>query len=161
MASKIQELARWKAIYQGQCAYRSSNHQTGKMRCRHLFTNTAECHYVGCPIVQPKFVALQRSHDTIYLVNKNPNAKEFNEIWTDVELPTEKSEALTLIQDATKGLSNTLKEATLAKFEHVFDIATTVKDILKTEENLEDLEDTIDEKSIDLEDSDNTGTKGE
>lgn len=146
MSSKVQVLARWKTIKANQCAYRSSNAQTGIMRCRHLFTNTAECHFVGCPIVQPNYVALQRSDDTIYLVEKNSDATDFTQIWTDKDLPTEKEEALKIVTEATNNLSSVLRNATLTKFEHIFEVTKTIRETLvdqdeddiEIEENIEE-----------------------
>ncbi|MHA2365949.1 MAG: hypothetical protein ACXAC7_18470 [Candidatus Hodarchaeales archaeon] len=143
MVSEIQDVTRWKTILQGQCAYRSSNLQTGKMRCKHLFTNTAVCHLIGCPIVQPKFVALQRSYDTIYLVRKNPEADQLNEIWSDEELPSDKDEAQKIVIEALTDLPSELKDATLAKFEHLFQIITTIRESLEEEDEDLTLDDEV------------------
>ena len=148
MSSKVQVLARWKTIKANQCAYRSSNVQTGIMRCRHLFTNTAECHFVGCPIVQPNYVALQRSDDTIYLVEKNSDATEFTQIWTDKDLPPEKEEALKIVTEASNNLSSVLRDATLTKFEHLFEVTTTIRETLvdQDEDDIE-IEEIIEESA--------------
>ena len=87
-------------------------------------------------------MALQRSYDAVYLVRKNAEA-EFTEIWTDQELPAEKEDALKIVTEAVDGLSKVLKEATLAKFSHVFDIATTIHDTLEKED--EDLSEPMEE----------------
>ena len=137
MSSQIQEIARWKTISQGQCAFRTSNAQNNSLRCKHLFTNTAECHFVGCPIVQPNYVAIQRSYETIYLVTKDSNAK-ISETWTDVELPVDKNEAVKVVTEATKNVNSVLKEAVMAKFNHLYGVSTTIRESLKALESDED-----------------------
>jgi len=139
IATELKEKATWKTIFQGHCAFRTSNVQTGTLRCKHLFTNTSECHFVGCPIVQSNYVAIQRSYDTIYLVSKNQNAK-ISEIWSDEELPAEKDEALKVVKKATAKLNPVLKEAVEAKFEHLYNVSTIIRASETTEdEDEEDL----------------------
>ncbi len=126
LTTQLKEAATWKTIFQGQCAFRSSNAQSGTLRCKHLFTNTSECHFVGCPIVQQNYVALQRDFDAIYLVTKNANAK-LTDTWSDQELPAEKDEALKVITEATSKLNPVLKEAVLSKFEHLYNVSQAVR----------------------------------
>ena len=126
LTTQLKDAATWKTIFQGQCAFRSSNAQTGNSRCKHLFTNTAECHYVGCPIVQKNYVAIQRDFDAIYLVTKNDSAK-LSDTWSDQELPVEKDEALKVISEATSKLNPVLKEAVLSKFEHLYTVSVAVR----------------------------------
>jgi hypothetical protein len=139
LSSQLKESANWKTISQGQCAFRTSTVQGNTIRCKHLFTNTSECHFVGCPIVQSNYVAIQRSYDKIYLVTKNANVK-ISEMWTDLELPVEKNDAVKTVQDATKKLNPVLKEAVLAKFEHLFTIASQTTVDSAEDEAEEDLE---------------------
>ena len=126
LTTQLKEAANWKTIFQGQCAFRTSNAQTGNLRCKHLFTNTSECHFVGCPIVQTNYIAIQRSFDTIYMVTKNQNAK-ISETWSDQELPTDKDEALKVINEATANLNPVLKDAILTKFNHLYDVSITIR----------------------------------
>ena len=130
LSSQLKEAADWKTIQHGQCAFRSSNAQSGSLRCKHLFTNTAQCHFVGCPIVQTNYVAVQRSYDTIYLVTKNQN-KKISEVWSDQELPAEKEEALKVVQDACANLNPVLKDAVLSKFDHLQNVLSNEYDPLK------------------------------
>ena len=126
LTTQLKEAATWKTIFQGQCAFRTSNAQTGSLRCKHLFTNTSECHYVGCPIVQSNYVAIQRSFDTIYLVTKNQGSK-ISEIWSDEELPADKDEALKVVTKATAKLNPVLKEAVEKKFNHLYNVSTIIR----------------------------------
>lgn len=126
VASQLKEQATWKTISHGQCAFRSSNLQTGSLRCKHLFTNTSECHFVGCPIVQSNYVAVQRSYDTVYLVTKKANVR-LAETWSDEELPADKDEAQKVITSAVSKLNPTLKEAVLAKFDHLYNVSSIIK----------------------------------
>ena len=126
VSTQLKEAATWKTIFQGQCAFRSSNIQTGTLRCKHLFTNTSECHFVGCPIVQTNYVAIQRSFDTIYLVTKNHDAK-ISEVWSDQELPADKDEALKVVKQATAKLNPVLKEAVESKFNHLYNVSGIIK----------------------------------
>ena len=126
LTSQLKEAATWKTIFQGQCAFRTSNVQTGSLRCKHLFTNTSECHFVGCPIVQKNYVAIQRSFDTIYLVTKNHDTK-ISEVWSDQELPADKDEALKLVKEATSKLNPVLQQAVEAKFNHLFNVSGIIK----------------------------------
>ncbi len=149
LTTQLKETATWKAIFQGQCAFRTSHAHTGNLRCKHLFTNTSECHFVGCPIVQSNYVAIQRSFDTIYLVTKNQNAK-ISETWSDQELPSNKDEALKIVTEAIANLNPVLKEAVLSKFDHLYNISVVIRTGEETaeasdEDEDKDLEDTKEE----------------
>ena len=137
LTTQLKEAATWKTIFQGQCAFRTSNAQSGTSRCKHLFTNTSECHFVGCPIVQSNYVAIQRSFDTIYLVTKNQNAK-ISEVWSDQELPSDKNEALKVVTESTAKLNPVLKEAVLSKFDHLFNVSIAVRTAEESEESEDD-----------------------
>ena len=140
LTTQLKESAQWKTIFQGQCAFRTANAQTGNLRCKHLFTNTSECNFIGCPIVQSNYVAIQRSFDTIYLVTKNQNAK-ISEIWSDQELSADKDEALKVVTKATVKLNPVLKEAVLSKFDHLFNVSVAVRSSEESTEEDEDLDD--------------------
>lgn len=126
LTTQLKEAATWKTIFQGQCAFRTSNAQTGNLRCKHLFTNTSECHFVGCPIVQSNYVAIQRSYDSIYMVTKNQDAK-ISETWSDQELPVDKDEALKMVTEASANLNPVLKEAVLTKFDHLYNVSVAIR----------------------------------
>ena len=139
LSSQLKETATWKTIFHGQCAFRTSNAQSGTLRCKHLFTNTAQCHFVGCPIVQTNYVAIQRSFDSIYLVTKN-QASKISEVWSDQELPADKDEALKVVQQATAKLNPVLKEAVESKFDHLYNVASIIRASEVDAEEEEDLE---------------------
>lgn len=149
LTTQLKETATWKTISQGQCAFRSSNAQTGTLRCKHLFTNTSECHFVGCPIVQSNYVAVQRDFDTIYLVTKTANAR-LTETWSDQELPADKDEATKVVTEATSKLNPVLKEAVLTKFNHLVDVSVAIRSAEETGEAGED-EDDLDMSDDELE----------
>ena len=138
MSQQITNLARWKTITKGQCAFRSSNSQTQTLRCKHLFTNTSECHFIGCPIVQPNYVAVQRSYEDIFLVVKNPKAENNADIWKDQELPVDKEEALVVVNKEVSNLNKVLKEAVKKKFEHLYSVASTIRESSLNEDESED-----------------------
>ena len=147
MSQQIQDLARWKTISQGQCAFRSSNSQTGSLRCKHLFTNTSECHFIGCPIIQPNYVAIQRSADTIFLVTKDAKASNISEVWNDQELPVDKKEATKVVNKSISGLNETLQEAIKQKFEHLYAVSSVIRESVKESDLDSDLDDLDDLES--------------
>lgn len=148
LADQLTDKARWKTIWEGQCAYRTTTPNTKSLRCKHFYTNTAQCHLVGCPIVQSNYVALQRErgYDVIYMVKKNPDAESLNDMWSDEELPEDHDEALKVVTEAVQSLNPVLQEAVLAKFEHLYNISETIRESMAEEgEAGEDLDMTEDE----------------
>ena len=139
MATHIDELARWNHIRITLCAYRSTHAQTKTARCRHLFTNTSECEFYGCPIVQKQYIGLQREGDIILLISKNKNPKSNLDTWNVEELSTNQGEAKTKVDKVAKVMHPSIAEAVTKKFEHLFQITETMreseKDLSEEEES--------------------------
>ena len=137
MATHINELARWNHIRNTQCAYRSTHAQTKTARCRHLFTNTSECEFYGCPIVQKQYIGLQREGDVILLISKNENPTSNLDTWKVEELPADKDKAKAKVEKAAKVMHPSIGEAVTKKFDYLFQITETIRQSEK-EENEEE-----------------------
>ena len=137
MATHINELARWNHIRNTQCAYRSTHAQTKTARCRHLFTNTSECEFYGCPIVQKQYIGLQREGDVILLISKNENPTSNLDTWKVEELPADKDKAKAKVEKTAKVMHPSIGEAVTKKFDYLFQITETIRQSEK-EENEEE-----------------------
>lgn len=136
----IKDLARWEHIFSSQCAYRSTSPLMDKPKCKHLFTNTSECSFQGCPIVQTQFVGFQRDADSILLISKNSKAKKYLDTWNFETLPENKAEAEKKVKNAMKIMNKTTADDALKKFEYLYQITETIRQAESTESDDDDLD---------------------
>ncbi|MFW9928349.1 MAG: hypothetical protein ACFFD1_03070, partial [Candidatus Thorarchaeota archaeon] len=123
----VKDIARWDHIFSTQCAYRSSLPHTSTSICKHLFTNTSECSYYGCPIVQEQYVGFQRDGDSILLISKNNAPEKYLDTWKFETLPIDKKEADKIVEKAVKILKPDIATAAKKKFDHLFQITETIR----------------------------------
>jgi len=133
----VSDFAKWDHIFKTQCAFRSSLVQTGTSRCRHLFTNTSECSFLGCPLVQTEYVGLQRDEGEILLIKKNSKAEKTLDTWAVEVLPSSRGDALGKVQKEVKVMHSTIAASAIKKFEHLQTIVETIAATEKMESDLD------------------------